>query len=372
MPSPALWTLPTLAYTAGMAAVAAWTRRHARPVTRRLPPEQLPRAAVLVAARNEEHTLPACLAALLAQDYPPDRLEVLVANDHSTDGTADVVARFARQAPGCVRLVPVPPPRGTLRGKALALHAAIEATDADLLLVTDADCTPPPTWAATMASYFADPRVGVVCGQTLVEARPDRPVEAIQALDWTYFLALCAAVTEAGLPATAMGNNMAFRRAAYEAVGGYPALPFSVTEDFLLFQAIAERTAWKARFPADPRLHVRTRPLACWRDVYAQRRRWARGGLRARPAVLAGLGLVFAAHAGPALVLHRSPGGGLAALLAKLAADATLLLAALSGQGRTSLLRAFLPWQASLHATLLTLPFSLALQPRITWKGRRH
>ncbi|MEX1054626.1 MAG: glycosyltransferase, partial [Rhodothermales bacterium] len=50
--------------------------------------------SVLVAARNEEQTLGDCLEALLGQSYPRDLYEILVADDHSTDRTADVAARY--------------------------------------------------------------------------------------------------------------------------------------------------------------------------------------------------------------------------------------------------------------------------------------
>ena len=258
--------------------------------------EPLPRVGVLVAARNEEDRLGRCLDALLAQDYPADRLTIYVADDHSTDRTAAVIRRYARRgadalvlasatpeawegdAPSspAVRYVAVPDPVGTLAGKANAIHAAVGASDEALLLVTDADCAPPPGWVRHHAAYFGDPVVGLVCGHAEVEHRTS--FEAAQALDWSFLLAVCTVLAEAGRPVTAMGNNMAFRRAAYEAVGGYPALPFSVTEDYVLFRTIAARSGFRVRVLFDAGLRVRTLPLDRWADVHQQRRRWARGG----------------------------------------------------------------------------------------------
>src|SRR5690606_4844258 len=276
-----------------MLAMAAYAARatHTPP-----PAATRPRVAVLVAARNEEARLPRCLEALLAQDYPPDRLSIYVADDHSTDGTAAVVRRYQRRSVGALALagdggpdepdgprlhyVAVHAPVGDLYGKANAIHAALEASDEALLLITDADCAPPPGWVRRHVAYFEEnPQVGVVCGHTYVEHAST--FEAVQALDWAYLLATTSVFVETGRPVTAMGNNMALRRAAYEAVGGYPALPFSVTEDYVLFKTIADDSGYTVRSPFDPGLRNYTLPLRRLADMYQQRRRWARGGMRA-------------------------------------------------------------------------------------------
>jgi cellulose synthase/poly-beta-1,6-N-acetylglucosamine synthase-like glycosyltransferase len=346
--------------------------------------EPLPRVAVLVAARNEEARLGRCLDALLAQDYPPDRLTIYVADDHSTDGTAAVVRRYARRGAAlavagldepeppslpAVRCVVVPDAEGHLVGKANAIHAAVEASDEDLLLVTDADCTAPPGWARRHVAYFDDPAVGMVCGHAEVAHRTT--FEAVQTLDWAFLLATCSALAETGRPVTAMGNNMALRRAAYEAVGGYPALPFSVTEDYVLFRAVAERSGFRVRLPLDPGLRLTTLPLARWRDVYAQRRRWARGGARARGWAYGVYAVAHLAHLLPLLALVVAPLAGLAAVAVKAGADAALLWAALGHRGQRGLFHVFPLFEIHLFAYMATLPAVLALFPRVRWKERK-
>jgi hypothetical protein len=267
-----------------------------------------------------------------------------------------------------IRYVAVPDAAGHLVGKANAVHAAVEASDEPLLLVTDADCAPPPGWVRRHVAYFGDPAVGMVCGHAEVEHRTTS--EAVQALDWAFLLATCSALAETGRPVTAMGNNMAFRRAAYEAVGGYPAFPFSVTEDYVLFRAVSERSGFRVRFPLDPGLRLKTLPLPRWRDVYAQRRRWARGGLRA-PAWAYGVYVVaHLAHLLPLVALVAAPPYGLAAIAAKAGADAALLGAALRHGEQRGLLRVFAFFEAALFAYMATLPATVALLPRIRWKGR--
>ncbi len=335
------------------------------------PETPLPRIAVLVAARNEEERLPRCLDALLAQDYPADRIDLFIANDHSTDGTAAVVERYRTQNDGSlptVHAVTVPEPYAHLRGKALAIHAAFEASDHDLLLVTDADCAPPPTWARSLVAYFDDPATGMVCGHTYVETHGDWLTE-LQALDWTYLLAICSAFVETGHPITAMGNNMAFRRDAYEAVGGYPALPFSVTEDYMLFRAVYEQTDYRLRYPADPALRNYTLPLNRITDVYQQRRRWARGGTQSQWWVHGVYATTHLAHLLPLVALFIIPIPTVAVLGLKIGADLAALRATLGP--RRGLLRVFPLWEAYLFFYLATLPTVLLLFPRINWKNRK-
>ncbi len=61
--------------------------------------------SAIVPTRNRAALLSGLLASLAAQQFPPDRWELIVVDDGSTDGTADVVARFAKNAPMRVELV---------------------------------------------------------------------------------------------------------------------------------------------------------------------------------------------------------------------------------------------------------------------------
>ena len=390
--------LAALAVTAGFHVVAlvgmAWLLRRQAPPPPAAPDAALPTLAVVVAARDEAGCIGRCLEALLAQDYPPERLTLIVADDHSTDGTSEAVARVAAAhaaraprlalageaeasdadaAAPAVRCLRVPDPEGHLRGKAQALHTAIEATQADLFLVTDADCAPPPTWARAVATRFAtDPSLGIVCGMSRITPRPGRPGDRAQAVDWALMIAATAALAEAGLPATGMGNNMGVRRAAYAAVGGYPALPFSVTEDMTLVRAVAERTPFRVAIPLARDATVWTLPADDLGHAYAQRRRWARGGLGGGPAVWAAYVALFVGHALPLVMLPVAPLAALAALAAMTAADGALVGVALRRTGPALRLPDLLGGVAFRLAYLVTLPSVLLLRPQIGWKGRRH
>lgn len=107
--------------------------------------------SIILPAYNAELTLPACLAALQKQTQPPD--EIIVVDDGSQDKTADVARAYG------VQLYQQPH-----QGPAAARNLGLSQASGDIVLFTDADCEPVPTWAAEMLRPFVDSRVMGVKG----------------------------------------------------------------------------------------------------------------------------------------------------------------------------------------------------------------
>ncbi|MCX6029151.1 MAG: sugar transferase [Chloroflexi bacterium] len=122
----------------------------------RLPSARCLPVSVIVPAYNSAATLPLCLTALAAQDYPHDTYEVIVVDDGSTDDTA-ALARAAG-----VKVITQPN-----SGPAAARNTGAAAATGDLLLFTDADCAPVPGWIRALVAPFADPRVAGAKGAYL-------------------------------------------------------------------------------------------------------------------------------------------------------------------------------------------------------------
>jgi cellulose synthase/poly-beta-1,6-N-acetylglucosamine synthase-like glycosyltransferase len=179
-------------------------------------------------------------------------------------------------------------------------------------------------------------------------------------------------VSDLGRPVTAMGNNMLVTRAAYQATGGYEALPFSVTEDFALFQAVLAagfgfRQVFEAAVRAD------SLPMPTWAALLRQRRRWLRGvaGLPLRLR----LELLFFSGFWPALlgvVVWAGPAWALGIWGAKVLVQGAL--AALAQQRAGLRLRWWLLPLFELYTLALTGAI-LGFQLRggaVVWKGRRY
>src|SRR5215469_2190173 len=110
-------------------AVWLWlfSRLHRRPVLKQT---SKPPVSVIIAAHNEEATLPAKLANLRLSDYPADRLQIIVASDGSTDRTVEILEG---NAPAVVPVI-----LHESHGKATALNQAVRRATGDILVFFDA------------------------------------------------------------------------------------------------------------------------------------------------------------------------------------------------------------------------------------------
>jgi len=333
-----------------------------------------PTVSILVAARNEEKNLPACLESLVGVEYPHDLLEILILDDGSTDRTLEIARRYEARYP-IVRAIGLRRRVQGLSGKASAICQGIEYSRGDIILVTDADCTVPRSWVRTYVSYYA-PDVGIVAGFTLLDQPGDGTSlpGKVQSLDWLYLLTVGSGAAGLGRPVSVLGNNFSFRRAAYEAVGGYRNLGFSIIEDFNLMQAVIRRTGWRVCFPIDPRNTVLSKPMATFTEFYHQRKRWAAGGKEVSLFAKSLMAVAFLTHVllPLGLVLPGSSLLSLVALLSVIAADTALLWPSTGRLHRRDLLRYLLPFEA-FYFLYTTFFAPVVLFPTtVHWKGVRY
>jgi 1,2-diacylglycerol 3-beta-glucosyltransferase len=259
-----LYSLQILLYT-----VAAWKSRY------RFDRSYRPSVAIIIAARNEEENIGRCLESMVRLSYPQELLEIVVVDDRSVDRTREIVNRYAKLCPR-ISIVTASPGEGNLRGKTNAVTQGIEASSGEIIMFTDADCTVPTGWVEETVKYYENDRIGIVAGFTSLNAR--NWFGAMQAIDWFALFSVAAAMIRLHYPVTAVGNNLSVRRSAYDGVGGYRKIPFSVTEDYALFHAVTSKGDYLARFPLDPASVVRSEACETWKALYLQKKRWFTGG----------------------------------------------------------------------------------------------
>jgi cellulose synthase/poly-beta-1,6-N-acetylglucosamine synthase-like glycosyltransferase len=181
------------------AAAAALARVAGRP-TRSADVE--PAVTVIVAAYNEEAVIARRIENLLALDYPPDKLQIVVTSDASTDGTEAIALQYPEVAV-------VPNPRG---GKVAAQDRAVRQTDGELLAFSDANATWAPDALRQLVKPFADPAVGYVCGQLEIVDGDSRNKEGVY---WRYELAVRDAESRLASVTGGNGSIYAVRRSDY-------------------------------------------------------------------------------------------------------------------------------------------------------------
>ncbi len=333
-------------------------------------PQPLPCVSIFIAARNEEAAIARCLRAIRQLDYPPQLLEVLLGDDASTDHTRAEAERAMLGFAGTFRVVPILETLGTARGKANVLAHLTRAATTEFFFITDADIAVPRTWVQGLLAH-AEPNVGTVTGLTLVDG--PRLFHKLQGLDWLISLGLVQVVSDLGRPVTAMGNNMLVTRAAYEATGGYEQLPFSVTEDFALFQATL-RHGFGYRILFRPEVLAVSLPMPTLGRLLHQRRRWTRG-MEALPWWLR-VGLLYYAGFYPALLALAWLAGPVAAgiaLLVRTLLHGWLAMLCFRRAGRRAPLY-LLPFFELLYTPVLTATLTIfrLLPLSFDWKGRKY
>lgn len=327
-----------------------------------------PSVSVLVAARNEEHNIGRCLESLAALRYEGP-MEILVIDDQSTDRTPEIIAQWVARIPHMQGMRTEGVIHG-LRGKANAITQAIARSKGEIIITSDADCVVPPAWVEeTVARY--DAGTGCVCGFTLIRA--DSVFAGMQSLDWAYLMTIASAGVGWNYALSAVGNNMSFRRQAYEDVGGYQGVGFSVTEDFALFKAIAYTTDWKVRYPVNPSALVWSEPCANLTELFRQKKRWGRGGLDIPKLGFAIMSIGFLMNA--AIILLPFFGipvwAWIGALAGKSLGDAALLAVSLRKFRLLRLYRYFPLFELYYLIYVTVLPFAVLLGGRVVWKDRK-
>lgn len=201
----------------------------------------LPAIAVIVPVRDEAANIGACLEALLAQEYPPARLSIIVVDDHSADATAALAASF-KTRDARVRLLRAPPLAAGWTGKCSACWTGACAADAgaEWLCFIDADVRAQPS---TLTAAW---RAAAAEGIDLLSLTPRQELvgfaERLIMPCGFYMLAFRQNLARLQSPgcaeATATGQFMLVRREAYLAAGGHAGVCGAICEDTALARAL--------------------------------------------------------------------------------------------------------------------------------------
>ncbi len=248
-----------------------------------------PDVAAVVPARDEADMLPLTLPALLAQDYP-GQLKVILVDDESSDGTAEVAAALAREARRDLRVVSGSPAPAGWAGKVWAMAQGLQAAaGAEYVLFTDADIACPPGTVTALVQAAEAGELAMVSQMALLRA--DTFWQRLLVPAFVYFFAQLYPFRRVNRPgsrtAAAAGGCMLVRAQALAAAGSLAAIRGARIDDVAL-----------------GRLLKRTRAAKCWlgvtTDITSERRytrlaqvwdmvaRSAYTQLRYSPAALAG------------------------------------------------------------------------------------
>lgn len=334
----------------------------------RIPDHKLPTATIIVAARNEEEKILRTLKSLDALEYPDGKLQILVVDDQSTDNTGKIIDDFIAGKP-CFKKITTEEHHSKLIGKMRALAYAIKEATGEIILTTDADCEVKPLWAKSICSYYQDD-VAIVTGVTTQIA--DKWFHGMQAIDFVYLLTAGAGTTNLNFPISCIGNNMSYRRSAYDEVGGYENLPHSVTEDFTLMNAIYNLKKYKVIFPVEKDSLVTSIPCRSLKSLISQKKRWGVGGLGVP---FRGFVIMFWGFMANLLVLLTPfffSSTWITLVVFKVAMDFFLLYPVHIKLDITKNLKYFFHFEIYYLIYVVLLPFIVLPNRKVLWKGREY
>ena len=329
------------------------------------------RVAVLLPVRDEATHVVACVEALLraADDCAGAAVEVVLLDDGSSDGTAELVGPFA--ADGRVRLLAgAPVPRGWL-GKPWACHQLAEAAGprATVLVFVDADVTLEPTGLSSTVALLRSTGLQLVCPypRQLAVTWSERLVQPL--LQWSWMSTLPLGVAERSRRpslSAANGQLMCVDAAAYRRAGGHAAVRGEVLEDIELLRAV-KKSGGRGTV-ADGTSVASCRMYDGWpalRDGYGKSLWSAFGGPVGAASVVAS---VTVAHVVPAVAALGGSRTGLVGCLASVAGRA--LVARRTG-GRVLPDALLHPVSVLLLDGLVIDSFRRHRRGGLRWKGRQ-
>ena len=241
-----------------------------------LPEGEICKATIVVAARNEENTIENCLHALTQQNYPKDLLEILIVDDNSIDKTGKIIHQYAENDS---RIIPLQAPqKRKYRAKKTPLDFAIRQAKGNIILITDADCIQKPNWAQSMVKSFRENTIAL-SGFAAIK-RGEKAVQIFQRLDFLLLMVANRGMADADFGLAGCGMNLAFRKDAFFAVGGFEKIQNMLGgDDTVLLQEMRKITKKKIHFAHSQETFVATESQPTWYELFRQRLRWAVDGL---------------------------------------------------------------------------------------------
>ena len=351
------------------------------------PAEGWPRVSVVIPVHDEARTIAASVRGLLAQDYPPDRLEAIYVLDRCRDATPQLLAEAAGGDPR-IRTIENDSCPPDWAGKCHAAARGAAAATGRFLLFSDADVRLDPRLVRAAVATAIARRTDLLSllGRLSDSHWFERVLQPVAALSLMRMYPLDRANRERSPRGFANGQFMLFRREAYEAIGGHAAVREDLLEDLAFARRLAAegRRLGVAAVPSMMEVHMYGSLAAMrsgWRRIFLEacgrsprrlRRYAARlaGSTLLAPAILAAAALAVAAAA----EARWAEAGALAALAAAAAAAQTLALATAFRQMAVPL--AALPWFAPgclmLARELAAAAADLDRGRPIRWGGRDY
>ncbi|MFH0760773.1 MAG: glycosyltransferase [Bacteroidota bacterium] len=327
------------------------------------------RVSILLPCHNERKNIAELSDALDRQDYPKNLCEVIWIDDHSDDGTGELLEKIVLSSPGN-RLLHL---SGQESGKKAGLKAGMECASGELILLTDADSRPGKNWIRTLASFYQETNTDLIAGPVILGPAATWQ-EKIQKLEFLSLVASSVGSAGIGRPVMLQGPNIGVKASDYKAMVIDLDNRFVSGDDVFLLQAMKRIPGRRIRYVISRDAIIESKPAASLIGFLKQRRRWAsKAKGYTDPFLVLTTLVVFLANLSILISFIAAPAGWsmwylpLILLGIKSAADLPLLIRASRFFRCTSLLIWFLPVQI-FYPFYVVIAAVWAMAGKVRWK----
>jgi poly-beta-1,6-N-acetyl-D-glucosamine synthase len=334
------------------------------------------RISVLVPVRNEADYIQPLLADFAALHYPLPLFEVLVADDHSTDGTGRLVQEFALNSPYLLHYLDLRQVPGR-QGKKGAILAAHDQAQGDLIVCTDGDCRVQPEWLRLLAFLYETGQPKFVSGPVCFYPA-DSFFAKLQLVEFAALIGVGAGSIQLGQPNMCNGANVAYEKKSFQEVGGYAGNEqIASGDDEFLLHKMHRAFPEKIRFLKAKASIVYTGAQKNGKAFLEQRTRWAskwrhyqRKEVQGLAVLVFGVNLLLLLGLPLAILGQLSSGIYWGALAGKVLVDFVFLYQILAFLDCRRLILYALPLQV-VYVPYVVLTALAGLYGQYEWKGRQ-
>ncbi len=221
--------------------------------------------SLIIPYKNEEENLSALLSSIQKINYPKDKFEIIMVDDHSTDSSAKLIHNTTH----------IKQFTNVGRGKKQALLTGISRSKYTYIVTIDADCIIPENYLKTIDSYLGQKPYKMILGPVKLLDKPDFLTQ-FQQMEFMVLQAFTMAFTFIKKPFLANGANLIFDKQAFYDVEGYAGNEHIASgDDVFLLQKFNEKYPGKIAFLKSPQTIIQTQAQKSWQDLWQQKIRWA-------------------------------------------------------------------------------------------------
>lgn len=229
--------------------------------------------SIVVAFRNESTNLPALIHSIENQTYPREKFEVILADDHSHDGSAEFAYDYCNRHPGFRFSAAVPGDSG----KKSALIRGVKMAAHEVVVVTDADCTMGEKWLETISGFHFRHKPAMIIG--LVDIPAEKGAFGIfQEMEFLSLTGTGAGAAAMNRPVYCSGANLVYNRKLFQQFHDPVRKNIVSGDDTLFLHQVKKEKIWKILLLKSASAIVFTRGARSLSGFVQQRMRWASKG----------------------------------------------------------------------------------------------